>query len=271
MKFVGARVIHLLSDRSAALTAAKRKLWALIQACLSGWRRLAVWPPVGWVRFGSLRRTTPISRIFGLDRGLREQCIDIYFIERFLSRHDNDIHGHVLEFGDDIYTGKFGKGRVTKSDVLSVSPGNPHVTIVADLTQASQIPSDEYDCIICTQTLQCVFDVREALKTLYRILKPGGTLLTSLSGISQISRYDMDRWGDYWRFTTKSAESMYREFWPPECVQIHVDGNVLLAVAYLHGLTIDEINAADLDCHDPDYQLVITVRAVKPAHGKEGL
>jgi hypothetical protein len=33
-------------------------------------------------------------------------------------------------------------------------------------------------------------------------LKPGGVLLATVSGISQISRYDMYRWGDYWRFTT---------------------------------------------------------------------
>lgn len=212
----------------------------------------------------------PISRVFGLDRSRREQCIDIYYIERFLSRHDSDIYGHVLEFGDDRYTRKFGNGRVTKSDVLSVSPGNSHATIVADLTQASQIPSDEYDSIICTQTLQCVYDVREALKTLYRVLKPGGTLLISLSGISQISRYDMDRWGDYWRFTTKSANRMFVEFWPSECVEVRSHGNVLLAVAYLHGLTIDEISAADLGYHDPDYQLIITVHAVKPGRIEGG-
>jgi glycosyltransferase involved in cell wall biosynthesis len=38
-----------------------------------------LWPPVGWVRIGSLRRVTPISQVFGFDRG---QPIDRYYIER---------------------------------------------------------------------------------------------------------------------------------------------------------------------------------------------
>ena len=228
------------------------------------------WPVVGLVRFGSFRRVTPISRVFGLDRGTREQCIDIYYIERFLSVYARDIRGHVLEIGDDHYTCKFGKGRVTRSDVLYVADDNPRATIVADLTQADQIPSSSFDCIICTQTLQFIYNVRAALQTLHRILRPGGTLLATFTGISQISRYDMERWGDYWRFTTKSTERLFGEFWPHESVTIESYGNVLLAIAYLHGLTIRELRASDLDCHDPDYQLLITVRAVKPGAVKEG-
>lgn len=254
-----------MNDRSTALVAAKRKLWTLIHACLVGGRRVAVWPPVGWVRFGSLRRTTPISRIFGLDRGARERCIDIFFIERFLSLHHGDIRGRVLEIGDDHYTRKFGGAAVERSDVLHVRSGTEHATIIADLTRDDQIPSESFDCIICTQTLQFVYDLRAALKTLHRILRPGGVLLATFTGISQISRYDMDRWGDYWRLTTLSARRLFGEFWPADGVEVQAQGNVLLAVAYLHGLTIDEISANDRDCQDQDYQLLITVRAVKPS------
>lgn len=254
-----------VNDRPTVLAVAKRKLWTVIQACLAGGRRVGVWPPVGWVRFGSLRRTTPISRIFGLDRGSRERCIDIFFIERFLLCHGGDIRGRVLEIGDNHYTKKFGGTAVERSDVLHVRSEAEHATIIADLTRGDHIPSESFDCIICTQTIQFVYDVRAALKTLHRILRPGGVLLATFTGISQISRYDMDRWGDYWRLTTKSADRLFAEFWPSECVEVRSHGNVLLAVAYLHGLTIDEVRAEDLDRDDPDYQLVITVRAVKPA------
>lgn len=239
-------------------------LQALIQAGLVRWRRLTVWPPVGWVRFGSLRRIMPISLTFGLDRGPREQCIDRYFIERFLHIHSGDIRGHVLEIGDDHYTRKFGGTAVERSDVLHVHSEAKHATIIADLTHGDQIPSESFDCVICTQTLQFVYDVREALKTLYRILRPGGVLLATFTGISQISRYDMDRWGDYWRFTTMSAGRLFVEFWPPDGVDVQAHGNVLLAVAYLHGLTLRDLRAEELTHRDPDYPLVITVRAVKP-------
>ena len=62
-------------------------------------------PPVGRVRFGDLRRLTPISRYFGFDRGLP---VDRYYIERFLARNASEIAGRVLEVGDDGYTRRFG-------------------------------------------------------------------------------------------------------------------------------------------------------------------
>jgi len=56
-------------------------------------------PPVGWVHFGSLRRTEPISRGFGYDRG--PQSVPRYYIDEFVERWASDIHGRVLEVGDD--------------------------------------------------------------------------------------------------------------------------------------------------------------------------
>ena len=55
-------------------------------------------PSVGAVDFGSFRRLIPISRLWGFDRGLP---IDRFYIERFLSRHHQDIRGNVLEVGAD--------------------------------------------------------------------------------------------------------------------------------------------------------------------------
>ncbi len=229
------------------------------------WRRCKVWPPVGRVQFGSLLRTEPISRQFGLDRGQQARCIDIVFIERFLQSHRADIRGRVLEIGDDRYTKAFGGTAVERSDVLHVVPDTAHATIVADLTCAETLPSEIFDCIICTQTLQFVYDVQAAVKTLYRMLRPGGVLLSTYTGISQISRYDMERWGDYWRFTSASTTRLLEAHWPSESIQVETHGNVLLAVAYLHGLTIDELPTDDLERRDDDFQLVITARAVKPS------
>jgi hypothetical protein len=93
-------------------------------------------------------------------------------------------------------------------------------------------------------------------------------VLASFTGISQISRYDMDRWGDYWRFTTASVRRLFEECWPPDQVLIEAHGNALLAVAYLHGLTVDELTAEELETRDNDFQLVITARAVKPVFQK---
>jgi SAM-dependent methyltransferase len=212
------------------------------------------------VRWGSLRSTHPVSRIFGLDRGLP---LDRYYIERFLSDNAPYIGGRVLEIAENTYTRRFGAERVTRSDVLHAVEGNPAATLVADLTVDDSLPPDTFDCIILTQTLPFIYDVRAALRNLERALKPGGVLLTTFAGISQISRYDMDRWGDYWRFTSASARRLFAEFWPAGNVTIEVHGNVLVATAYLQGLAREDLREHELQYTDEDYALLITVRARK--------
>jgi SAM-dependent methyltransferase len=223
---------------------------------------LLLWPRRGLVNCGDLRRLAPISRHFGFDRGLP---IDRYYIERFLTAHSLDIRGRVLEMGDDSYTWKFGGNRVTRSDVLHYVPGNPKATIVADLTSAHDIPSNIFDCIIFTQTLQFIYDVRAALSHLYRILKPGGVLLVTSTAITKICRREgIDPWGEYWRFTAQGAGRLFQEYFPKENYGIEVRGNVWAAIAFLHGLATEELNEEELDYLDPDYEIVITIRAVKP-------
>ena len=75
---------------------------------------------VGKIDFGDLRELTPVSEVWGFDRG---RPIDRYYIERFLQQHAPDVRGHVLEIGDDTYTRQFGGARVTRSDVLNVFEG----------------------------------------------------------------------------------------------------------------------------------------------------
>ena len=128
-------------------------------------------PPVGRMLFGSLRRTRPISDVWGSDRG---HVIDRYYIEQFLTQHGLDVRGHVLEIAGDGYTRRFGGSRVTKIDVLHVADRLPNVTLVADLTSADVVPSATFDCIILTQTLHTIYDLRAAVREVHRLLKIGG-------------------------------------------------------------------------------------------------
>ncbi len=225
------------------------------------WNRQNLWPLPGWVRFGSLRRVTPICRDFGFSRGTP---IDRYYIENFLAARRSDIRGRVLEIGDNSYTVRFGGERVTQSDVLHVEAGHPHATFTGSLTAAPQLPSDAFDCVILTETLFLIYDYRAALETLHRILKPGGVLLVTFPGTShQICRAEADRWGDYWRFTTYSARRIFEEIFSPTNIHVESSGNILTAIAFLHGLGVQELRRKELDYHDPDYQLSVAVRAVK--------
>jgi SAM-dependent methyltransferase len=210
-----------------------------------------------------LRRVTPISHVFALDRG---QPIDRYYIERFLAGYASDVQGRVLEIGDDRYTRAFGGPGVSQSDVLNLTPGNPGATIVGDLTRADHIPSGSFDCIILTQTLQMIYEVRAALEHLHRILAPGGVLLATSHGISQVGRREgVDPWGEYWHFTSQSLRRLFTEHFPATDVRVEVYGNVLAATAFLHGLAAEELSSEELDHRDPDYEQLIGIRARKPA------
>jgi len=217
-------------------------------------------PGVGAVDFGDLRRTEPISRVFGLDRGIP---VDRHYIEDFLASNADRVSGRVLEIGDRTYTERFGGKAVQHSDVLHVTGDSPEATIIADLTHAPQIASDTFDCIILTQTLQFTYAMEKTVAELHRILKPGGCVLCTVPGISQISRYDMDRWGDYWRLTSLSARELFETAFPAADLQVVTYGNVLAATAFLHGLAVSELSKSELDVHDDDYQLIVAIRAIK--------
>jgi len=217
-------------------------------------------PPILWLDFGSLRRLNPINRNFGFERG---QPIDRYYIEKFLGEYVSDIKGDCLEVDDNVYTRKFGGSRVSHSDVLHLTAGNPRATIIADLSRADHIASDKFDCIILTQTLQYIYDIHSAIRHLYRILKPAGVLLATIPGISQISRYDMKQWGEYWRFSDFSARKLFGEVFGADNVTVEAYGNVLSACSFLYGISAEELKPGELDYKDPDYQLLITVRAVR--------
>ncbi len=181
------------------------------------------------------------------------------------------IRGRVLEIGGNEYTRRFGRpegsGRrdvnVTQSEVLHIGAENAAATIVGDLTSADHIASDSFDCILCTQTLQVIYDVRAAIATLHRILKPGGSVLATFPGITQTCRPDRDHWGDYWRFTSLSARRLFEEAFAPANVSVESYGNVLATVAFLEGIATEELRPDELDLRDPDYEMLVCVRAVK--------
>jgi SAM-dependent methyltransferase len=224
------------------------------------WRTLTQRPRVGAVDFGDLRRLQPISNDWGFDRGMP---IDRFYIEHFLSAHAQSVRGRVLEIGTAEMTHRFGGDRVSRSDVLHTSDPSPPVTIVADLADGAAIPSASFDCALITQTLHFIYDVHAVVRTLHRILAPGGVALVTMPGISRISRYDMDRWGQFWCFTTRSAQQLFEEAFLPGNVRVAVYGNVLAATAFLHGIAADELEADELLQLDPDFQTLITVRAEK--------
>jgi len=245
---------------ASGIRAALSRLYSSVATSVTR-RRLS--PRVGAVDFGDLRRTAPISRVFGFDRGVP---VDRYYIEQFLQANASLVRGSVLEIGDCTYTTRFGGQAVEHSDVLHLTGDSPEATIVADLTNAPSIESERFDCIILTQTLHFTYDMASEVSELHRILKPGGSVLCTVPGISQISRFDMDRWGDFWRLTSRSARDLFATAFADENIEVVTYGNVLSAVALLHGLAVSELTADELDAHDDDYQVIVAIRATRAAN-----
>ena len=216
------------------------------------------------VEFNDLTRIQPVSRLFGIDRG---KPIDRYYIENFLSAHSNDIRGRILEVAEDTYSRKFADTKSNEVPVFETlhfdGSGKPS-TFTGDLTNPASLPENRYDCFICTQTYNFIYDVRQAIAGTYHLLKNEGIVLATVAGISQVSRYDMDRWGDYWRFSTQSALKLFEDVFGNGNVEIVTFGNVLAATALLQGLAVEDLpDQSLLDDVDPDYPVIIGVKAKK--------
>lgn len=225
----------------------------------SGWRRrLRRLTRPAWL--GTLRRLTPLSDSWGFDRGTP---VDRYYIEGFLAQFRQDIRGHVLEIRDATYTHRFGTG-VGRVDILDINPANTQATIIADLAAADEVPSNQFDCILLTQTLQFIYDTRAVLAHTCRILRPGGVLLATVPSVSRIApRYGLET--DFWRFTAASCTQLFEEVFGLGQVSIQSHGNVLTTIAFLAGMAQEELSRPELEAADPYFPLIIAIRAVKPA------
>jgi SAM-dependent methyltransferase len=212
----------------------------------------------GIVRWGNLRRTRPISPYFGLERGA---AVDRVYIERFLEGHSSDVHGRVLEVRDPRYTRAYGGDRVTSSDILDVDASNEEATVVADLGEPRSLPAERFDCAIVTQTLQYVSRPGVAVENLWAALAPGGVALITVPCSSRIDPDlpEIDRW----RITPRGLELLLERCAWDE-LEVRAYGNVLASVAFLMGISGDELRTHELAEDDPDFPLVACARARKP-------
>jgi SAM-dependent methyltransferase len=201
----------------------------------------------------------PVSRHYGTEYGTP---IDRFYIERFLSVHRTDIRGDVLEVKDDAYVRRFGE-KVDRSAVLDIDPGNPRADIVADLAYADAIPDASFDCFVLTQTLQYIPEPRRALAHARRILRPGGVLLATLPALCQPAPPQVD----YWRFLPDAVHLLFADVFRGERVEVRCYGNLAAVVAGLSGLNHERVNEARLEPLDPQYPIVIGVRAVRDDEG----
>lgn len=199
---------------------------------------------------------TPYSRRFGEERGTP---VDRYYIEKFIRENSEKIYGNVMEIGDSFYTNKFGKN-INKSYVMH-KLGMGENVIKGDLASEEGVGNEFLDCFICTQTMQMIYDMENTVSNISRSLKKNGVALVTMHGISQLSMADYCRWGEYWRFTQKSAELLFQKYFNK--IEVFSYGNVKTATAHLYGLCQEDISEMDYEYNDEQYPLIVAVVAQK--------
>jgi SAM-dependent methyltransferase/glycosyltransferase involved in cell wall biosynthesis len=199
----------------------------------------------------------PLSCLWGYDRGMP---IHRYYLEQFLREFAGDIRGHCLEFQNPGYTPRFGGTAVEKLDILHLDHSNPLATIVADLTKPNEIPSNQFDCIICTHVLHVIADVGKAVAEIYRILKPGGVLLAVVPHVSMCD----PGFHELWRFTPEGLGLILAKGFGEQNVTVRAYGNSLTAAGEIRGLVAGEFRTTALNYHDPRFAVEVCARARKP-------
>ncbi len=198
----------------------------------------------------------PVSRLFGVDRGT---SLDRYWIEGYLAQHSSTKTGSAVEVGETTYLERFFPNFTASH--LEIADDGTHDCVVVDLNAGDPSIGPTFDLMIATQVYNFIYETRAAIRSTAALLKPGGVLIGSVAGITQISRHDAERWGHYFSFTVQSWERLLREAFAE--VSIESFGNVDTACAFLNGLAMEEIDRDGLNRHDPDYPVCICFKAVK--------
>lgn len=205
---------------------------------------------------GQLRRMQPISTAGGTDRG-----VPIY----------------------EFYCSTFlGKNRMDLSSTLTVTEGGPigaiggHEHLAAYVAGGENLEGDRsenplYGCIFLKDVLSSVQHPEELLRATYRLLEPDGVLLATAPAMptkNSSSLHTRPRWG----FTAACLSRLAAEHLGPDA-RVDAYGNVLSATASLYGLAAEELSSKELDLRDPQFPVMLGLRAVKrsaietPAYG----
>ncbi|QUT05678.1 methyltransferase domain-containing protein [Sphingobium phenoxybenzoativorans] len=204
-------------------------------------------------------RSEPLSRNFGFDRGTP---IDRHYIELFLGSHAHRIAGRVLEIGDATYSRRFGVEAVSQQEVLHVHPGNPVATIVGDISDPLTLEDAAFDCIILTQTIHLIYDMKAALLQIRRALKPGGVLLLTAPGITPLDQYEWQTtW--YWSLSPIALQRLVDEVFGSGSSQFSNYGNFYAASAFIDGAALEEVNMHKLTGYDPVFPVIVAACATK--------
>jgi SAM-dependent methyltransferase len=113
-------------------------------------------------------------------------------------------------------------------ETLDIDP-EANATYTADLCARNHhVPGGRFDCAFCTEVLEHTLQPFDAVRELYRLLRPGGRLLLSVPFNFRIH----GPLPDCWRFTEHGLRALLRDFTEIELEAVETPDRPLMPVHY---------------------------------------
>jgi SAM-dependent methyltransferase len=140
-------------------------------------------------------------------------------LDRFIAAHASS--GRTLDIGaqNSPYAALF-PNRIA----LDIKPGRG-VAVIGD-AQALGIGSETFDAIVCTEVLEHLPEPRRAIDEMFRVLRPGGSLLLTTRFLFPIH----DAPHDYFRYTKYGLRHLLQQF---EIVELEEETDAVGTLAVL--------------------------------------
>lgn len=198
----------------------------------------------------------PLSYNYGISRG--GQSIARYYIEKFIEDYKSFIRGTVMEIGDGRYS-ILGGEAVENLLILSLDDEEKEHYIKGNLETGEGMQENYLDCIILTNVLSSLFDIQAAVCNIGRALKKGGRALITVPGIASLYRVQYETYGQFWRFTPLGLIQLLKRYIPDARMIVKEYGNVKTSVAFLYGMTVEDLTKEELEYKDSCYPMLIGI------------
>jgi hypothetical protein len=177
-----------------------------------------------------------LDQDFGSNRGTP---LDRQLINEFLewSVESIPVPVRTLEFGDTIFTQELFPN--SENWIFEYVPDQSvkverDYALSGDLLCGVEMNVPTFEVIVSTQLLAFTEDPFSAARTLVSLLGINGTIVGTEPQFSPISRFDDNRWGDFFRFTQKGINSIFKRTEPVK-IETFPIGNWTTTLAIFQG------------------------------------
>jgi SAM-dependent methyltransferase len=149
------------------------------------------------------------------------------FLRKCGEIYDRD--GILLDIAPQEHEGAAPYFKLMKIETLDINP-NSNATYIADIcsNNSDKISDNFFDIVVCTEVLEHTYNPFDAVKEIYRILKPSGLLLASCPFNFRIH----GPLPDCWRFTEHGIRYMLNKFQDVKIESLETQNRDLMPIHY---------------------------------------